>query len=70
MGEANPYVTFGYVVSKLVETYPRLSYVHFVEPRDWLPGFNVAGREHLDADVVPSNDHVSRTLLRCPTSWH
>jgi hypothetical protein len=65
MGEANPFETFGYLLTELTKAHPKLSYVHAVEPREWF-GKDEVGKGytfnigHLAEGVKPSNDHVSR----------
>ena len=61
MGEANPYEVFEYVTKQLVTRHPKLSYLHFVEPREWAPGSASTG--HHDQGVVPSNDRVRTSLV-------
>ncbi|KAL8280454.1 hypothetical protein RQP46_007102 [Phenoliferia psychrophenolica] len=61
MGEANPFEIFEYVVKQLVERFPKLAYLHFVEPREWAPGS--ASVKHHNEGVVPSNDRF-RAIVR------
>lgn len=58
MGEENPYVLFEFVVRQLVESYPRLAYIHFIEPR--ARGWTVEAptTATLAAGIKPSNDRV------------
>ena len=62
-GEANPYVIFEHAVRRLVESFPKLAYIHFVEPREWAPG--AANTDELEEGLKCSNDRVRLRLSHC-----
>lgn len=61
MGEANPFEIFEFALKQLVTRFPKLSYVHLVESREWAPGS--ASTKHHDKGIVPSNDRF-RAIVR------
>lgn len=61
MQEADPIATFGYLTQKIVDTYPKFGYVHFVEGVAWAPG--AFDTKNLKEGILPSNDPL-RAIVR------
>lgn len=49
----DPKPQFAYLVSQIAQKFPRLAYIHVVEPR--LTGFSLAQREPQPGEVRPAN---------------
>lgn len=62
MQEPNPVPTFSYATSKLVQDYPSLGYVHFVEPVS-SDNSTASPADTLAKGVTPSNDPVSFVIV-------